>query len=159
MKHILTVILLLTLSLSASGQSLSLTFRSITDAKFFVYLNGRLQNEKSSGMVTIGGLEEKDYHIRIVIDDPYAVAVTKRIKPSPKQSEYTVQFNPVRERVYVQLYKNDNKPVYWNDEPQTEVTYDTTANTQAPRSIRRHSFVDSASHRIVNRVRTNIIDE
>ena len=159
MKHLLTVLLLLMFSFSAAGQALSLTFRSITDAKFYVYMNGRLQNTKPSGMVTIGGLEDKDYHIRIVIDDPYAVAVTKRIKPNPNQSEYTVQFNPVREIVYIRPYKTDDKPVYWDDEPQSVTTYDTTANAPASRSIRRHSFVDSASHRIVNRVRTNIIDE
>ncbi len=96
---------MLLLAATVCGQSLSLTFTSKTDARFFVYLNGRLQNEKSKGMLTINGLEDKDYHVRIVIDDPYEVSHTQTFRPSTKHNSYTVEFSPVRERVTVREAK------------------------------------------------------
>jgi len=105
MRRVLPILSLLLLTVAASGQSLSLSFTSKTEAKFFVYLNGRLQNEKSRGMLTINNLEDKDYHVRIVIDDPYEVAYTQTFRPSAKHNSYTVEFNPVRERVIVREAK------------------------------------------------------
>ena len=76
--------LFLTIANVAMGQGRSITFTSVTDAKFFVYINGRLQNEKSTGMLTINNLEDKEYHVRIVIDDPFEVAATQRIRPDER---------------------------------------------------------------------------
>jgi len=105
MRRVLPILSLLLLTFAVCGQTLSLTFTSKTEAKFFVYLNGRLQNEKSKGMLTISNLEDKDYHVRIVIDDPYEVAYTQTFHPSAKHNSYTVEFNPVRERVIVREAK------------------------------------------------------
>ena len=105
MKRTLPLLAFLMLLSSAWGQSMSLSFTSKTEAKFYVYLNGRLQNEKSKGMITINNLEEKDYHIRIVIDDPYEITYTKTFRPSAKHNNYIVEFNPTRERVTVREAK------------------------------------------------------
>lgn len=97
----------LTAGVVAFGQDLSLSFMSQTDAKFFVYLNGKLQNETSSGLVKINNLEDKDYHVRIVVDDPFLVATTTTLRPDVTKNEYTVNFNAVRERVYVKPAKKE----------------------------------------------------
>ncbi|MBQ9473231.1 MAG: hypothetical protein IJU81_02330 [Bacteroidales bacterium] len=106
MRHTAIIIILLTICCAAFGQSLSLTFTSVTEARFHVYLNGVLQNEQSRQEVTINGLRSRKYHIRIVMDDPYQVAVTKSIKPSGRNNKYSVKFNPVRERIIVRRYKD-----------------------------------------------------
>ena len=173
MKHRLLTIILLALSFgTVRAQDETLTFTSITDAKFFVYLNGALQNERSSGMVTIKGLEQKEYHIRIVIDDPFEVAVTRTIKPDPKHREYTVQFNAVRERVYLKpattssrSQEEDNN--LWIQEednnlwiPQDPAPADTqaTAPTKSRTSIRRHDISDTATKQVINRIRTETLE-
>lgn len=145
------------------AQNHTLTFTSVTDAKFFVYLNGVLQNEKSSGMVTLHGLEEKKYHIRIVIDDPFEVAVTSTIKPDGKHNEYTVQFNAVKEKVFLKPAKEQRDAAVWQPEEESEttvVTQEPDAKTQRQRTtLRREIDSDTASQRVVNRIKTNTIYE
>ena len=163
MKRISLLIILMLFALSLGAQTHTLTFTSITDAKFFVYVNGKLQNQKSSGMVTVGGLEEKKYHIRIVIDDPYEVAVTSTIKPDGKHNEYTVQFNAVRERVYLKPAKEQTERRIWEDNEEAETAASTPASSeQAPRqrtTVRRQRFQDTATQRIVNHVRTQTFSD
>lgn len=163
MKRLLLLTGLLAIALTTWAQSHSLTFTSITDAKFFVYVNGKLQNQKSSGMVTVGGLEEKKYHIRIVIDDPFEVAVTSTIKPDGKHNEYTVQFNAVRERVYLKPAKEQTERRIWQDDEEAETAAPTPPSSeQTPRqrtTVRRQRFQDTATQRIVNHVRTQTISD
>ena len=78
-----------------------MTFTSQTEARFYLYLNGKLQNEQPSGSVTLRGLGDKAYHVRIVMDDPFEVAATLTLRPGQEAAQYDVEFNPVRERVYV----------------------------------------------------------
>ncbi len=164
MKHRLLTIILLALSLgTVRAQDETLTFTSITDAKFFVYLNGALQNERSSGMVTIKGLEQKEYHIRIVIDDPFEVAVTRTIKPDPKHREYTVQFNAVRERVYLKPATTSSRSQEEDNNlwiPQDPAPADTqaTAPAKSRTSIRRHDISDTATKQVINRIRTETLE-
>ena len=159
----LFLLLLTLMAMTATAQDLSLTFTSVTDAKFFVYVNGHLYNERSSGMVTVNGLEDKDYHIRIVIDDPYEVAVTSTIKPDGKHNEYTVQFNAVRERVYLKPAKEQTERRIWQDDEEAETAASTPASSeQAPRqrtTVRRQRFQDTATQRIVNHVRTQTFSD
>lgn len=108
-KNIFILFLLFCISPTIWGQNLSLSFFSQTDAKFFVYVNGKLQNSQSSGNVTVNNLENKEYHIRIVIDDPYEVATTQTLRPSPSKSKYLVNFNAVRERVYLTPDRGKNE--------------------------------------------------
>lgn len=163
MKRISLLIILMLFALSLGAQTHTLTFTSITDAKFFVYVNGKLQNQKSSGMVTVGGLEEKKYHIRIVIDDPYEVAVTSTIKPDGKHNEYTVQFNAVRERVYLKPAKEQTELRIWEDNEEAEAAAPAPSSSeQTPRqrtTVRRQRFQDTATQRIVNHVRTQTISD
>ncbi len=163
MKRISLLIILMLFALSLGAQTHTLTFTSITDAKFFVYVNGKLQNQKSSGMVTVGGLEEKKYHIRIVIDDPFEVAVTSTIKPDGKHNEYTVQFNAVRERVYLKPAKEQTERRIWEDDEEAEAAAPAPASSeQTPRqrtTVRRQRFQDTATQRIVNHVRIQTISD
>ena len=163
MKRMLLLTGLLAIALSTWAQGHSLTFTSVTDAKFFVYLNGKLQNEKSSGMVTLRGLEEKKYHIRIVIDDPFEVAVTSTIKPDGKHNEYTVQFNAVRERVYLRPAKVQKETPVWPEEAETAATtvsQETPAETPRHRTtIRRENIGDTATQRVVNHLQTQTFSE
>ncbi len=137
-----------------NAQEQTLTFTSISDAKFFVYLNGTLQNEKSSGMVTLHNLEEKEYHVRIVIDDPFEVAVTRRIKPDSKHNEYTVLFNAVRERVYLKPVKaKDNETVWQPDTSSAQPTQHIDNKEEKQRtSLRKGTITDTASQRMVNTI-------
>lgn len=82
-----------------------LTFFSDSEVRFFVYLNGKLQNETSTGRITLNGLEDKPYHVRIVMDDPFEAAATRTIRPSKAPEEYIVDFNPVKERVHISRHK------------------------------------------------------
>ena len=156
------VLLFLTIANVAMGQGRSLTFTSITDAKFFVYINGRLQNEKSTGMLTINNLEDKEYHVRIVIDDPFEVAATQRIRPEEKGSEYTVRFNAVRERVYIK--KSDSRKTRrdessWIGAEQTVTTpekSEETAEKSKRRTLRQDSYEDTATQRVVNKIRYRV---
>ena len=163
MKQCLLILLAL-MGYVANAQELSLTFTSITDAKFFVYINGKLQNQESSGMVTVRGLEEKDYHVRIVIDDPFEVAVTRTIKPDAKHSEYTVQFNAVRERVYLKAassarqQEDNNLWVPQENTTQEQATETATAAKQRA-SLKREQTSDTATQRILNHLRTQTIEE
>ncbi len=163
--YVLFIAVLSTLSFqfsSLKAQDLSLTFTSITDAKFYVYLNGKLQNERSSGMVTLRGLEDKEYHVRIVIDDPYEVAVTRKIKPDKKHSEYTVQFNAVRERVYLKAVKASKEETVWQPEERGEEVIVIEPETEKPKpaaALKRNSYVDTVARGVVNQIRTKIVVE
>ena len=159
------ILLMMTLiAFCANAQNLSLTFTSITDAKFFVYVNGALQNERSSGMVKVNGLEDKDYHIRIVIDDPFEIAVTRTIKPSVKQNEYTVQFNAVRERVYLKPAatpsRRQQEENLWVPQEENTVVQPTAQEPPKQRAtLRRDNEGDTATRRILNRIKTQTIEE
>ena len=105
MKRRLAILSFLATLTAVTAQNLSMSFTSCTDARFFFYVNGKLQNEHSSGTITIGHLEPKDYHIRIVADDPYQVAYTKTMKPNAKHCNFIVDFNPVKEKIFVREEK------------------------------------------------------
>lgn len=161
----LFLLLLTLMGMTATAQDLSLTFTSVTDAKFFVYVNGHLYNERSSGMVTVNGLEDKDYHIRIVIDDPFEVAVTRTIKPDPKHNEYTVQFNAVRERVYLKLAATPSRRQEENnlwmpqENNQPEQPQADQPKPKPRTTVRRDNESDTATNRILNHLRTITIEE
>lgn len=161
----LFLLLLTLMGMTATAQDLSLTFTSVTDAKFFVYVNGHLYNERSSGMVTVNGLEDKDYHIRIVIDDPFEVAVTRTIKPDPKHSEYTVQFNAVRERVYLKpaatpsRHQEENNLWMPQENNQPEQPQADQPKPKPRTTVRRDNESDTATNRILNHLRTITIEE
>ena len=144
------------------AQEQTLTFMSVTDAKFFVYLNGKLQNERSSGRVVIRGLEEKEYHVRIVIDDPFEVAVTRTLKPDSKHNEYTVQFNAVRERVYLKAAKTSREESLWvpsESEASTTVVEEPADEPEHRTPLRRNTFKDSTSRSIVNSIKRPTLDD
>lgn len=82
-----------------------LTFFSDSEVRFFVYLNGKLQNETSTGRITLNGLEDKPYHVRIVMDDPFEAAATRTMRPGRAPEEYIVDFNPVKERVHISRHR------------------------------------------------------
>lgn len=161
----LFLLLLTLMGMTATAQDLSLTFTSVTDAKFFVYVNGHLYNERSSGMVTVNGLEDKDYHIRIVIDDPFEVAVTRTIKPDPKHSEYTVQFNAVRERVYLKpaatpsRRQEENNLWMPQENNQPEQPQADQPKPKPRTTVRHNNESDTATNRILNHLRTITIEE
>lgn len=161
----LFLLLLTLMGMTATAQDLSLTFTSVTDAKFFVYVNGHLYNERSSGMVTVNDLEDKDYHIRIVIDDPFEVAVTRTIKPDPKHSEYTVQFNAVRERVYLKpaatpsRRQEENNLWMPQENNQPEQPQADQPKPKPRTTVRRNNESDTATNRILNHLRTITIEE
>ncbi|MDY5968557.1 MAG: hypothetical protein SPJ13_00855 [Bacteroidales bacterium] len=100
-----------------TGEGLSMTFTSQTEAKFFIYLNGQLQNKKSTGSITLCNLEDKRYHVRIVMDDPFEIAATATIRPNKDKTQYAVLFNPVRERIYVKQGKDKWEEGGWYGEP------------------------------------------
>ena len=161
----LFLLLLTLMGMTATAQDLSLTFTSVTDAKFFVYVNGHLYNERSSGMVTVNDLEDKDYHIRIVIDDPFEVAVTRTIKPDPKHNEYTVQFNAVRERVYLKpaatpsRRQEENNLWMPQENNQPEQPQADQPKPKPRTTVRRDNESDTATNRILNHLRTITIEE
>ena len=142
------------------AQEQTLTFTSASDAKFFVYINGKLQNQKSSGMVTVKGLEEKEYHVRVVVDDPFEIATIQSIKPDNKHNEYLVYFNAVRERVSLKPAKGPREEVEWQPEQ------DTATNAAPPEptkptpkvSIRPNNNSDTTTQRIIKNVRQQIED-
>ena len=161
-KTTLLTIIISLFSCALHAQGLKLTFTSVTDAKFFVYLNGKLQNEKSSGMVTINNLEDKDYHIRIVIDDPYEVTVTRTIRPDRKNSEYTVRFNAVRERVYLKPAGNSSREdgdnnLWIPQDPTPPQQAQSEEPTRSRTTIRRNESEDTATDQILKKVRTQNI--
>ena len=162
MKNTISLLLTLMLGIQMQAQDLKLSFTSITDAKFFVYVNGVLQNERSSGMVTVNNLENKEYHVRIVIDDPFEVAVTRSITPDPKHCDYTVQFNAVKERVYLKQSKTKQEESVWQPEQQAEKS--TTANEDSKparqrTTIKRVQTEDSETQQILNRIKTQTMSE
>ncbi len=89
----------------ADGQ---LTFFSNNEVRFFLYLNGKLQNDESTGRITLTDLEDKPYHIRIVMDDPFEVATTRTMRPGKAPEEYIVDFNPVQERIHISRHKTES---------------------------------------------------
>ena len=143
------------------AQGRTITFTSVTDAKFFVYLNGRLQNQRSTGMITLRDLEDKEYHVRIVIDDPFEVATTMRIRPDEKGCEYTVRFNAVRERVYLKKSdsrRSNDEESSWVQESQGSAA-DSPQETSSPRkrtSVRRTGSQDTATERVINTLKMKI---
>ncbi|MCR5193626.1 MAG: hypothetical protein K6D59_10010 [Bacteroidales bacterium] len=155
--RILLIIVSIFLSASLKAQELSLTFTSVTDAKFYLYINGVLQNQKSRGMVTVKGLESKEYHIRVVIDDPYEIASTLTIKPDAKHSEYTVRFNAVKERVYVKPASRPRKSGDEEWQPSEAQETASVVNEEKPRSKHKSllpdNMQDSATQRVMNHIR------
>ena len=139
MKHRVTFLLLfLAAGVAAWGQDLSLTFMSQTDAKFFVYLDGRLQNKESKGFLTIDSLEYRKYVVRIVIDEPYEVAVTKTIKPTDMDHFYKVNFNVVKERVFLKLAKDDADvyaPMVGDGDPNVPADAEVTDEADSPNAV------------------------
>ncbi len=93
--------------------TLSMTFTSETEVKFFLYVNGKLQNTKSTGRLTVNGLMDKDYHIRIVMDDPFEISTTRTMRPGKGNTEYAVRFNPVREYIYINRRKETVQQGEW----------------------------------------------
>lgn len=129
-------------SAAATQSGLSLTFTSETEVKFFIYVNGQLQNKKSTGRLTINGLEDKPYHIRIVMDDPFEIVTTRTMRPSKTASEYSVCFNPIRERIYVTRSHesaNDNDEYYAGAASTGSRTYSKTANTTTAKKTKHLS--------------------
>lgn len=110
MKKFYILLILLALASVAAGQNLKLSFMSQSGARFYVYLNGKLQNQSSVGNITLQHLEDKEYHVRIEIDDPYQMVCTRRMRPSEQNYEYTVNFNAVRERIYLKPLKKEREP-------------------------------------------------
>lgn len=136
-----------------------MTFTSVTDAKFFVYLNGRLQNERSTGMITLNNLEDKEYHVRIVIDDPFEVAATKRIRPDENGCEYSVRFNAVKEKVElkkIDTHGRHREESSWTSESGNSTPEPATEPTTPRRrsTIRRNSYQDTTAERIINTPRS-----
>lgn len=121
MKRTLSILLLVAVVSAVRAQHLTLSFASSTDTKFYFFLNGKLQNDHSTGMLTMNNLEAKDYHIRIVADDPFQVAYTKTMKPSEKHNSYIVEFNPVKEKIFVREAKEQYKEN--NDSKQRNANY------------------------------------
>lgn len=166
MKHFLSILSLLFVALTAVGQNLHLSFMSQSDAKFFVYVNGQRFNEQSSGHVTLNNLEDKIYHIRIEIDDPYQVSWTKEMRPSDTKGDYLVSFNTVRERVYV-------TPAKQGREDEGYESHSVSPKPKAPASVQdkgpreRPAFnmkkedknVTGTTGKGVNKVRTQMIEE
>ncbi len=111
-----------TSTVSAEG-TLSMTFTSETEVKFFIYVNGRLQNSTSTGRLTINGLMDKDYHIRIVMDDPFEISTTRTMRPSKTETEYAIRFNPVREYIYVSRRKERVTQGEWYNNGATTSAY------------------------------------
>ena len=160
MKRIILTSVFIFMSLgSLWAQGRTMSFTSVTDAKFFVYLNGKLQNERSTGMITLNNLEDKEYHVRIVIDDPFEVATTKRIRPDEKGCEYTVRFNAVREKV--ELKKSDsrsrrNEESSWASETTTKqdneasTQQNNNSSTRKRYSIRHNTYEDTATVKVLN---------
>ncbi len=130
--------MLLMAAVTSWGQDLSLTFMSQTDAKFFVYLDGRLQNKESKGFITIDSLEYRKYVVRIVIDEPYEVAVTKTIKPTDMNHFYKVNFNVVKERVFLKLAKDDADvyaPMVGDNDPAVPADAEVTDEADSPNTV------------------------
>ncbi len=160
MRHLLPLLMILFAVHTAVAQGHSLSFMSQSDAKFYVYLNGRLQNQRSSGHVTLNGLEEKDYHIRIVIDDPFQVAATKTIRPNGKNPEYSVEFNVVRERVYIRETRPDKEQPRREETAEESVTVDVgdaAPAKPAPRpNLRRDPLNDTTPLPHINTLKTPV---
>jgi len=163
MNRILFLLFIVASPLCASAQTHTLTFTSTSDAKFFVYVNGVLHNEKSSGMVSISGLEEKDYHVRVVIDDPFEIAVTRTIKPSEKHNSYTVQFNAVRERVYIKEAQNVEPcraQEEWTDNEEQKVASNSSASPKVRKktSIMQGNSSDTTRQQLINHIKIQTIE-
>lgn len=161
-KYIFTIAMMLFSGL-AMGQNLKLSFMSESGARFFVYLNGKLQNENSVGHITIDNLENKEYHVRIEIDDPYQMVCTQSLRPSETKYEYSVNFNAVRERIYI-------KPVKEAKQERDEYTSSTFSRQQTPRTEKPERQKknrnktnppepNGTTGTVINRIKTNMIEE
>lgn len=165
MRQLLTILILLLAAVSAVGQNQSLHFISMNDARFFVYVNGKLQNERAAGMYTVNGLEDKEYHIRIVIDDPFTIAVTKTIRPDAKHREWTVEFNAVKERVYLREAKAEKEETNDDNEGRSRVRDNgKEKNSPAPSNAARPQtnttkLAGSNGNRPINQLKTNTVME
>lgn len=165
MKRYFFLLALTLLCNTLSAQDLSLTFTSETDARFFVYVNGRLHNERPAGMVTLSGLEEKDYHIRIVIDDPYEVSVTKTLRPDGKHDDYSVRFNAVRERVYLKRAsspkseKDEGKSSQWKAPDTTARKDPGTVARQKHTPLGGNSSRDVENQHKTNRIKSQTVED
>ena len=157
MKRIGLLLIAALMALPALAQERSLSFTSVNSARFFVYLNGRLQNEKSVGSITLKGLEDKEYHVRIVIDDPYVVATTKKMRPAPGNYEWTVDINAVRERVYLREAKEEKPEIEEQEPPRQRVRE--RKSTPKSEETRPAARVDLKAGGAVNRERTETVLE
>lgn len=138
------------------GQNLKLSFMSESGARFFVYLNGKLQNEKSVGLISFNNLEDKPYHVRIVIDDPYQMTATKRLRPSDRKYEYSVNFNSVRERIYIKRLKDNKNSVEEKQTKESSVQKDPKHIKTDKKQKSAQDAVSSPQTPKVNRVKTTI---
>ena len=178
-KNVLLIGLLIAFSSSLMAQSAShsLTFTSQTEVKFFLYINGKLQNSTSKGSITVNNLESKAYHVRIVMDDPFQVATTLTVKPSNK-NQYSILFNPVKERIYVRNSKDISEEEGWyTDTPRSSVRHASTASDDgrsllrkrdaepSPRKSRKSSSADNDENAVgttgsdIKRIRTAKLEE
>ena len=107
MRRITLLVFTLILSVSTFAQQQSITFTSLSEARFFFYINGQLQNQEAVSSITFNNLEDKDYLFRIVADDPYEVAVVKTLRPSSNRNRYTLLFSPVKERIVLEHERNE----------------------------------------------------
>lgn len=111
MRRLLLFVLIIACYSGVSAQQNSITFTSLSDARYYFYINGELQNDKAVSTITFNNLEAKDYLFRIVVDDPYEVAVIKTLRPSTTKNRYTLLFNPVKERIILETEKAErNNP-------------------------------------------------
>lgn len=138
------------------GQNLKLSFMSESGARFFVYLNGKLQNEKSVGLISFNNLEDKPYHVRIVIDDPYQMTATKRLRPSDRKYEYSVNFNSVRERIYIKRLKENKDRVEEKPSKDSSARKVPKQKKTDKKQKSTHDAVSSPQTPKVNRVKTTI---
>lgn len=107
MRRITLLVFTLILSVLTFAQQQSITFTSLSEARFFFYINGQLQNQEAVSSITFNNLEDKDYLFRIVADDPYEVAVVKTLRPSSNRNRYTLLFSPVKERIVLEHERNE----------------------------------------------------
>lgn len=147
----------------AMCQNLRLSFMSESGARFFVYLNGKLQNESSVGNITIDNLENKEYHVRIEIDDPYQMVCTQNLRPSETQYEYSVNFNAVRERIYIKPVRESRRERAIQEQPSSS----NQPTTRAERNVRQKKTHNRTKTEEpggttgtgINRIKTNMIEE
>lgn len=163
-RRVVLAALALGMAANVTAQSRSLTFTSVSEARYFFYLNGKLQNQQAVATITLDSLDDKDYHIRIVVDDPYEVAVVKTLRPSLTPSRYTLLFNPVKERILVATERRDEQSATDNDgaqrQPKTGVRTSRTSLSASRRQARTQREEPPASRGSdIHTVKQPVFDE